>query len=157
MPEDLKLYEPNNRISLEIFNNFIEDIKRDHFVISEIDMKVIRDLKYNDKYDTGQREMKISYMIKSTKKEERNMIEINDEVKDIITGFKGTVVAKIIYRNGCIQYEVQPKLLKDGVIVKSAWIDEGQLIVKKEAKTKKGKEKPPGGSGHMPSGSSHPE
>lgn len=85
------------------------------------------------------------------------MIKIGDKVKDTITGLEGMAVAKIIYMNGCIQYEVQPKGLdKDGKIIKSAWVDEGQLIVKKEAKIKKVKEKPPGGSGNVPSEFSHP-
>jgi len=42
--------------------------------------------------------------------------------------------------NGCVQYEVQPKGLKDGTIIKSTWIDEGQLILKKGAKVQKGRE-----------------
>ena len=84
------------------------------------------------------------------------MIELGDKVKDTITGLEGTAVAKIWYLNDCIQYEVQPKGLKDGTIIKSVWIDEGQLIVKKEAKIKKDKEELPGGSGHVPSEFSHP-
>ena len=85
------------------------------------------------------------------------MIELGDKVKDTITDLEGTAVAKIKYMNNCIQYEVQPKGLKDGTIIKSVWVDEGQLIVKKEAKIKKVKEKPPGGSRSVPSGSSHPK
>jgi len=84
------------------------------------------------------------------------MIRIGDKVKDTITGLEGMAVAKIIYMNGCIQYEIQPKGLKDGKIIKSAWIDEGQLIVKKEARKKGDKEEIPGGSGNVPSGFSHP-
>lgn len=85
------------------------------------------------------------------------MINLGDQVKDTITGLEGTAVAKIFYMNGCIQYEVQPKGLKDGTIIKSVWVDEGQLIVKKKkAKIKKVKEKPPGGSGKVPSEFSHP-
>lgn len=85
------------------------------------------------------------------------IIKLGSKVKDTVTGLEGTAVAKIIYLNDCIQYEVQPKGLKDGTIIKSVWIDEGQLIVKKEAKAeKKVKEKPPGGSGNVPSERSHP-
>jgi len=83
------------------------------------------------------------------------MIKLGDIVKDTVTGLEGTAVAKIKYMNDCIQYEVQPKGLKDGTIIKSVWVDEGQLIVKKEAKIKKRKVIPPGGSGSVPSGSSH--
>ncbi|MBA7629929.1 hypothetical protein ES703_37436 [subsurface metagenome] len=85
------------------------------------------------------------------------MIKIGDIVKDTVTGLEGMAVAKIIYMTGCVQFEIQPKGLKDGLIIKSAWIDEGQLVVKKEAKVKKDKEKPPGGSGHIPGEFSHPD
>lgn len=84
------------------------------------------------------------------------MIKIGDIVKDTVTGLEGMAVAKIIYMTGCVQFEIQPKGLKDGLIIKSAWIDEGQLVVKKEARIKKDKEKPPGGSGSVPSKFSHP-
>ncbi len=40
------------------------------------------------------------------------MINLGDKVKDTITDFEGTAVAKIIYLNGCIRYEVKPKGLK---------------------------------------------
>ncbi|MBA7614260.1 hypothetical protein ES703_21523 [subsurface metagenome] len=85
------------------------------------------------------------------------MIKIGDIVKDTVTGLEGMAVAKIIYMTGCVQFEVQPRGLKDGLIIKGAWIDEGQLIVKKGAKIKKDKEEPLGGSGHVPSGSSYPD
>jgi hypothetical protein len=84
------------------------------------------------------------------------MIKIGDKVKDTITGLEGMAVAKIIYMNGCIQYEIQPKGLKDGKIIKSAWVDEGQLIVKSRTKMKEEKKEPPGGSGNVPSEFSHP-
>ena len=84
------------------------------------------------------------------------MIKLGDIVKDTVTGLEGMAVAKIKYLNNCVQYEVQPKGLKDGSIIKSAWIDEGQLVVKKEAKIKKDKKTPPGGSGNVPSKFSHP-
>lgn len=59
-------------------------------------------------------------------------IEILDEVEDVITGFKGTVTAKITYVYGCTQFEVKPKHDGKGDYPKSAWIDEPQLkIIKK--------------------------
>ncbi len=33
------------------------------------------------------------------------MINLGDKVKDTITDFEGTAVAKIIYMNGCIRWE----------------------------------------------------
>lgn len=57
---------------------------------------------------------------------------LGDEVEDNITAFGGVVVARIEYLNGCIRYEVQPKKLKDGKAIETAFIDETQLkIIKK--------------------------
>ena len=82
------------------------------------------------------------------------MINLGDKVKDTITDFEGTAVAKIIYLNGCIRYEVKPKGLEDGRTVEAEWIDETQLIIKGKAKVQKNDE--PGGPGSIPSGFSHP-
>ena len=57
------------------------------------------------------------------------MIKLGDKVKDTITDFEGTAIAQAKYLNGCVQYLVQPKGLKDSEIIGSVWIDEGQLIV----------------------------
>ena len=62
------------------------------------------------------------------------MIELACEVKDIITGFKGFVVARYEFLNGCIRYEVQPKIKKDGTLPKSETIDELQLEIIGKAK-----------------------
>lgn len=82
------------------------------------------------------------------------MINLGDKVKDTITDFEGTAVAKIIYLNGCIRYEVKPKGLEDGKTVEAEWIDETQLVVK--GKTKKKKNDEPGGPGSTPSGDNYP-
>jgi len=82
------------------------------------------------------------------------MINLGDKVKDTITDFEGTVVARIVYLNSCVRYQVQAKGLKDGKIIESEWIDEGQLIVIKEAKEEI--KDSTGGSGDVPSGFSHP-
>lgn len=58
----------------------------------------------------------------------KKKIKLGDKVKDTITDLEGTVVAITRFLNGCIQCEVQPKELKDGKIVDSAWIDEPQLV-----------------------------
>lgn len=58
-------------------------------------------------------------------------INLRDEVKDTLTDFKGIVVARCIYLNGCVRCQVQPrKLDKDGLIIEGVWIDEGQLTIK---------------------------
>ena len=55
-------------------------------------------------------------------------IELGVTVKDIVSGFSGIVTARIEYLNGCIQYCVKAKAIKnkmeDGV-----WLDENQLDV----------------------------
>lgn len=52
-------------------------------------------------------------------------IELGEKVKDIITGFTGTVVARAEYLNGCIQYQIVGKEPD-----KEIWIDEAQLKVR---------------------------
>ncbi|MCK4446978.1 MAG: hypothetical protein KAW56_07845 [Candidatus Marinimicrobia bacterium] len=83
------------------------------------------------------------------------MIKIGDMVEDTVTGFRGMAVAKIIYMTGCVQFEIQPKGLKDGRPIKSMWIDEKTLI-NKETGMKEINFEPTGGSGHVPSEFSHP-
>jgi len=71
-------------------------------------------------------------------KKEKKMIELGDYVEDTVTGFKGTVVNKSIWLNGCINYGVKPKMGKDGKVLESEWVDQDQLkILKKCAKRKK--------------------
>ncbi len=82
------------------------------------------------------------------------MINLGDKVKDTITDFEGTAVAKIIYLNGCIRYEVKPKGLEDGKTVEAEWIDETQLVVKGKTKVRKNDDL--GGPGSIPSEFSHP-
>ena len=55
------------------------------------------------------------------------MIELGERVVDTVTNLKGMAIAKAVYLNGCIQYLVQPRGLKEEEIIKSEWIDEGQL------------------------------
>jgi len=71
----------------------------------------------------------------------RKKIRLGDEVEHTITGLKGVVTAKTIYLNGCVQYEVQPRDLHQGMIVEAAWIDEPQLKLILPTKQKK-KDKP---------------
>lgn len=53
--------------------------------------------------------------------------KLGEKVKDIITGWKGTVTARIEYLNGCLQYCVESKVDKEGKMKKAPYIDEGQL------------------------------
>jgi len=75
-------------------------------------------------------------------------------LKDKITDFEGTAIAKVEYLNGCVRYEIQPRGLKDGNLIEATWIDESQLTTEgKKAVTGKSN---PGGPGDRPSEISHP-
>lgn len=53
---------------------------------------------------------------------------LKDEVKDIITGFSGVIIARIEWLNGCVRYVVQTrKRSPDGKIIEDT-IDEQQLV-----------------------------
>ena len=85
------------------------------------------------------------------------MITLGDKVKDTISSFEGIVVGKATYLNGCVRFEVKSKGLKDGKSIESEWIDEGQLVVVKEAKKQEKKEEPSGGPKPRPSKFSCPK
>jgi len=71
------------------------------------------------------------------------MIKLGDKVKCKYTGFTGVTVAKTEFINGCVQYEVAPKVGKDNKINDSMGIDEESLLVIKKASNVKSK--PTGG------------
>jgi len=55
-------------------------------------------------------------------------IAFGTKVKDSVTGFVGFVTARCEYMNGCVQYEVTPRTLKDGVPQKEYWLDEQRVV-----------------------------
>lgn len=60
-----------------------------------------------------------------------------DEVKDVITGFKGIVISQTSWFNGCVRYIVQSqKLGKDNDPDKGNAFDEAQLELVKGKKVK---------------------
>jgi len=75
---------------------------------------------------------------------------LGDEVKDTITGLTGTAVSRIEYKNGCIQYGVQRKVLKDGEIPEIEYIDPEDLVVVVPRKKKTASEPPAGPSRFSP-------
>ena len=81
--------------------------------------------------------------------------ELGIVLKDKITDFEGTAIARVVYLNNCVRYEIQPRKLKDGNRIESSWIDETQLITKEERIEVTGKDDP-GGPGDIPSAISHP-
>lgn len=67
-------------------------------------------------------------------------IQLGSKVRDKITGFTGTAVAKTVFLNGCIQYIVLSKFNKKEPPLEMN-IDEQTLeIIKPVAKKKKKKE-----------------
>ena len=57
-------------------------------------------------------------------------ITLGQKVKDNVTGFTGIAVAKCIYLNGCIQYQIVPKFNPgSGILYRNLWVDESQLKI----------------------------
>ena len=56
-------------------------------------------------------------------------IPLGSQVEDSVTGFKGTVICRTLYLNGCVQYGVAPRVGSDGKIVDSMYFDEERLVV----------------------------
>lgn len=69
------------------------------------------------------------------------MIELGVEVRDIVTGFSGTTIARTEWLNGCARLTVQPKIGKDGKLPDNATFDEPQLSVVSKKKVKRGNKK----------------
>ena len=63
-------------------------------------------------------------------------VELGDTVKCKYTGFKGVVVARIEFINGCIQFIIAPKYDKKNPI-EDEQIDSQSLIILKKAKKEK--------------------
>lgn len=53
---------------------------------------------------------------------------LGEEVKDIITGFRGIVTSRAEYLTGCIHIGVQSQELKDGKVQDPEWIDQTRLV-----------------------------
>ena len=77
-------------------------------------------------------------------------IELGDEVRDILTGFEGIAVMRAEYFNGCMQYEVQPKINEKKELPDSVYIDSQQLEIMKKFDPDEEKEETGGGSRNHP-------
>lgn len=69
---------------------------------------------------------------------------LEDKVKDSITGFEGIVTARTEFKNGCIRYGIQCQKLKDGKPLEPEHFDEEDIELVKSKPAPK-KEKRPGG------------
>ncbi len=63
-------------------------------------------------------------------------MQLGDEVKDKVTGFKGVAYARSTYLTGCDHIMVQPKIKKDGTMPEAKWFDEPMIEVVKKNKVK---------------------
>lgn len=52
---------------------------------------------------------------------------LGSRVRDVITGFEGTVTGRAEYISGCHQALIAPALSADGAMRDSQWIDEQRL------------------------------
>lgn len=66
------------------------------------------------------------------------LFALGDVVEDTVTAFRGVVVAKTRWLNGCIRITVQPQELKDGKPIDALGFDVEQLelVRRKAAKAK---------------------
>lgn len=81
-------------------------------------------------------------------------VNLGDEVKDMVTGFKGIAVCRHSYLQGCDRITVQPKVKKGEIDVPNEQsFDEPQLVIIKTnvIKRKATKDNPGGPEKHKPS------
>lgn len=70
-------------------------------------------------------------------------ILLGDTVKCKVTDFVGVAYSRIEYLNGCIQFDVRPKVDKDGKAQDGLWIDIQQLEVLNRPKAREAAEDTP--------------
>lgn len=57
-------------------------------------------------------------------------IKLGMKAKDKVTGFKGIIISRTVFLNGCVRYTLQPEVSKkDGTIPSEAWFDEQQIDI----------------------------
>jgi len=56
-------------------------------------------------------------------------IHVGDIARDSVTGFKGMVIARTEWLNGCARVTIQPQKLKDGKTIDAETFDEQQVEV----------------------------
>lgn len=54
--------------------------------------------------------------------------ELGDKLKDLISEVEGVCIGRIEYLNGCTQYAIKPKKLKDGKVLDAEWVDSQQVV-----------------------------
>jgi len=54
--------------------------------------------------------------------------ELNQELKDVVTGYQGIVMVRCEYATGCLHYGLQAPMDKDGKVPAWEYMDESRLI-----------------------------
>lgn len=54
--------------------------------------------------------------------------ELGDKLKDLVSEVEGICIGRIEYLNGCTQYAIKPKKLKDGKVLDAEWVDSQQVV-----------------------------
>lgn len=81
-------------------------------------------------------------------------VKMGDKVRCKLSGFEGTADGRAVYLNGCVQFRVTSKDLKDGEPIRE-WFDEDDLEVVKAAKAPAAK--PSGGPALTPPPRKYPD
>lgn len=58
----------------------------------------------------------------------KRIIKLGDEAKDVITGYRGIITAKIEYLTGQIDYKIQKQSSDSDKYAGSEWINENYLL-----------------------------
>ena len=70
----------------------------------------------------------IRLWISSKEEKVEAKFKVGEHLEDIVTFFRGTVMAITFYATGCIHYGLQSPDLKDGKIADWEWLDESRLV-----------------------------
>jgi hypothetical protein len=60
------------------------------------------------------------------------LVDIGQEGKDRITGFKGIITGRAVFLNGCARIALQPPVDKEGKSRKIEWFDEANIESKRK-------------------------
>lgn len=53
--------------------------------------------------------------------------ELGQKLRDRVSEVEGICIGRIEYLNGCTQYAIKPKKLKDGKVLDAEWVDSQQV------------------------------
>lgn len=80
----------------------------------------------------------------------KKVIVLGQEVKDRVSGFTGTAIARTTYLQGCDRISVQPKVTKSGELPAWKTFDEPDLVVIGKGVAPGDPEEDPGGPRIVP-------